>query len=313
MTKQNLKILPERKRRQVSCISTYEEKFKEIEDLLDSFNNGPPLPLLSYAPIFLVTNIEVITKELIAKLVDGGDKQFLTNSYKLLEPKNALNIEGLKLLHGQNITFGDIVSSLISVGSMENITTHMNVLLGKEQFKEILSKESVTDNIKIINNINNNFKALHSLFKLRHQIVHENSQLSINFDSIKVYIDETRQFLKAFISYISKSVDPPNYQQGINEFVGKRSLTVEVRIKELIDEIILSLQNNQDNTFQKIKKLKEAQSLWKKFVNKIAEFECFDEEGGSIYSTLFSSCKISFNQLILDELERRYSEENLNK
>lgn len=140
--------------------------------------DGDPATDLEYIPIRLVTALEVFIRECVADLVDSGEPYI--SRIKSLVKILRFDFELTKSLIDKKVSFGELISHVISVNSISDIdsivseltdSTLTNFLDGvTERWNvEVLGEPPVP----IIPDVNAVKATLQRLFEVRHVLVHE--------------------------------------------------------------------------------------------------------------------------------------------
>ncbi|WP_394166343.1 hypothetical protein [Neptunomonas phycophila] len=152
---------------------------KEFDDKSDEL-----FEVINYIPVGLVACIESFFRIAIAYLIDS-DFYYLSKSKELIKNKrNIISFETVIDMEANNLSKGELISHVLSMGSFKDINDHMSAILG-ENFESKL-KEYVflgDDEEDLFSDLSDDeynkpsydkFRnEVAEIFKLRHRICHE--------------------------------------------------------------------------------------------------------------------------------------------
>ncbi len=269
------------------------DKIKGGED----FDNSQ----LSLFLVGIVTCLEVATRKAIQRLVDKGTpyveridkfKDFL---------KIDLNVT--KALHDKKVSFGELVSHLLPVNNVENIISHLEVLLDvscsetlknlrhfqepdlSEYFEDEESNENV---IKLneeenelpslmIDDVNNLISNLSQMFSKRHIIIHEaNFETVSSKEDLEKYFSIAIEFANALNELIEQTINPnmPRHTMYLSVVEFHEAEKIYKEMEQLFEEIYTSASNEQTNLgLSERKALDSAQKAFLQYLEAETEFE----------------------------------------
>jgi hypothetical protein len=192
------------------------ETFLRLLELERSFENRQALSpeLLKYFPVGLVACLEGFFRLAIKQLVDSGGAH-LDNAEKLFA-NIKIDYHSIKALHGREITIGDLVAHQVPINRLENIQSHLSMLLGKDFLKELRSvkeaywgEEEEAPPPPILAEPDATFASVTRTFELRHIICHElATKFEVGLAELERCVFGTVLFLKAAAEYLEEVLHP---------------------------------------------------------------------------------------------------------
>lgn len=176
----------------------------------------------------IVTCLEVATRKAIQRLVDQGSPYI----ERIDKFKDFLRIDLhiTKALHDKKVSFGELVSHLLPINNVENIISHLGVLLDaslsealrnlrnfeepdlSQYFDDV--EEAAEEEIRevpelIINDVNDLFSTLTQIFTNRHIIVHEGDFGAVSSkEELEKYFSTAETFINALEELIEQLLNP---------------------------------------------------------------------------------------------------------
>lgn len=208
-------------------------------------------------------------------------------------------------LAGQRVSFGELISHQVTVNSLSDISRVFSKLFDCSILDEIKSTQdrfSVEILGKIPKPILNNpaltYSSIEDLFSCRHVIVHELPQ---NGYDLITQVQEKYQAVYDLISAIDKFVKAglhgnfPLTQTGINTAAAESATQADAELQQMLDTLGPS---SKDDLLQK------SQQAWLNYRLATAELIASVVQGGSIWSSLYSSAYEQITRVRIDELRR---------
>lgn len=221
----------EKKRRSKNDWQWGSWKLLDLERSFSKFQEDETY-IKSHYSLFLVgivTCLEVATRQAIQRLVDEGSPYI----ERIDKFKDFLRIDLniTKALHDKKISFGELVSHLLPVNNLENIISHLGVLLNSS-FAETLKnlrhfeepdlsqyfEDEINDEIEneeselqylIIDDVNSLFATLTQIFTNRHIIVHEGDfDVVSTKEELENYFSVANTFIRALEELIEQLLNP---------------------------------------------------------------------------------------------------------
>ncbi|TKW65416.1 MAG: DUF1311 domain-containing protein [Paracoccus denitrificans] len=248
---------------------------------------------LQFAPIRLVTILEVFLREVIAELIDGDDAIF-ERAEKLVKGTK-IDLAFAAHVDRRELTIGDFVAHTVSLSAVDGIMSILDTLIGGFAGKLQAVHPRWTEEMEkwplppIVADYNAMMTSLARLFEVRHVLTHELPTGTV-FDSeeLPVLIDATSTFVEAtdwsVIEALSGSV--PQTQIGMN-IVAAEDLRSEEEELEATLEQVSALPGIDGDALQ------ELQAAWVDFANRHASLLASQVEGGSMYPHLWAGEKAS--------------------
>lgn len=245
--------------------------------------------------------IEVSVKWALRELVDFGSpySDRIAGFRELLR----FDLELTAALQSRKITFGDLISHLVKVGSVEDIGFNLKTLLDRplgvalaevrtfaEPHPSVYSPwgsdldDWIPDESEfIIDDVDRLLGSIASLFALRHQIVHEARFFDVTADQLNVYVQDAVDFIEALEELIIQTLRPnvPRSGPGMalyaqvlaHESKAKMDAAFEKLLKLVSEraEVESSLENW--GAVDPVFALREAQAAFDYYLRKEIEFD----------------------------------------
>lgn len=306
-------------------------KLFELEHNFDKIKNSEEINNSQYS-LFLVgivTCLEIATRKAIQRLVDQGTPYF----ERIDKFKDFLRIDlnVTKALHDRKVSFGELVSHLLPINNVENIMSHLGVLLDfsfsellknlkhfeepdLSQYFEDKENKSEKDKTKeqekeqpglIIDDVNDLISHLNQMFIKRHIIVHEGDFETVSTkEELEKYFLTANNFINAIEEMIEQLINPNMSRNafGISLIEAEEAGKISEEMEKLYKEIYRETQN--EETYLGIT-AKRALEFSQKAFNQYLEAEMAFEEalvnpmsGNTLRSIKASVIKTLCNQRI---------------
>lgn len=203
----------------------------EIENIRREIKESESI-LLEYVPVKIVACLEEGFRQQYQSIIDSPFYRKNLKEVKCLKDTK-FDFDIISAFEENEITLGDYISYLLPCNSIQDIINNLNELLGinyKDEFKEYLEQEiELTD----VENINEMYKWLEYLFKVRHIICHEAFKPT-DLDKKKAMkmVDSACAFLYASERFIGKELYSPDYLSGPDS-----KMRAEAMFKKTDDEL----------------------------------------------------------------------------
>lgn len=279
-------------------------KLLTLEVSFDKIKNNEEINSSQFS-LFLVgivTCLEVATRKAIQRLVDQGTPYI----ERIDKFKDFLRIDLniTKALHDKKVSFGELVSHLLPINNVENIISHLGVLLDAS-FSETLTNlrhfeepdlshyfedEENTDKEKevdegekeppelMIDDVNTLISNLNQIFTKRHIIVHEGDFETVSTkEDLEKYFSTAVTFINALEELIEQLINPNMSRNafGMSFMEAEEAGKISEEMEQLFKEIHNETPNNE--TYFGIT-AKEALNLSQKAFNQYLEAEIAFEE-----------------------------------
>jgi Lysozyme inhibitor LprI len=276
----------------------------DIESLKTQFENSPETRngCTDFYLIRCVTFLEVFTRSNIAALVDHS-KDYTDRAVELA--KNfKMDFAAAQGIQGRAVTLGDIVAHSVPVNQFQQIISHFETLLGKKLRPLLIQAHDRVDveilqkpKAPIIEDYDQMCERLSHLFEVRHIICHELPLEPVYSD------DEVVPFLKAALSFIKAMEEivsferfglTPLTQTEMNVRAYERSNQAWRELDEALNKVRESVQETNMSLMPASVKLTEleafndCQEKWKQFAEADAEFAAYENQGGTIWPTIYA-------------------------
>lgn len=265
-------------------------------------------PIPSLFVIGLAACLEVATRDAIRKLIDHGSP--FIDRISQFKDVVRLDVDVGRALQDRKISFGDLVSHLLPVSTLEQIYSHFSILLGAD-FRQVLTdaREFVEPSISQllggedgeneteepeselepndsdrpllpIADVEDLMANLGHLFRARHIAAHEADFVSISSDALHGFFRSAEVFVHALDEIVSQTIEPnvPRNAVGIALVASKEASKAHQEMKEL-EAKLLELFAQQEiimtgtDEASEITAFKAAQEAFEKHVDAEVAFE----------------------------------------
>lgn len=259
---------------------------------VDAITGIAPLHL-QFAPIRLVTILEVFLREVIAELVDG-DEAIFERAEKLVKGTK-IDLAFAAHVDRRELTIGDFVAHTVSLSGVDGIMNILDTLVGGFAGRLQTVHQRWTEEMDewplppIVADYDVMMTSLARLFEVRHVLTHELPTGTV-FDSKELsdLIDATSTFVEAtdwsVIDVLRGSV--PQTQSGMNIVAGEDLRREEEELEAILRKVAALPRIDGDA-------LQELQAAWADFANRHAGLLASQVEGGSMYPLLWAGEKAS--------------------
>lgn len=269
----------------------------QIQRLVDTSKvmSSDDLELWKYFPIAAVTCLENSTRWAIYHLVESGEP-FRTRATDLLTGN--FTIKNLMPLIGRQITLGDLAAHSVSVNSLQNIDSHLSVLIGLKSEKKIPSflqelKKAQSFDSSVFGDVSENdgdeslllpspdlaIAAVKEIFEIRHIIVHELTPCDIvNPRKLQNLLEQVARFIAATHQFCLELGEPGSTAS----FQASMNINANYRYEESLKEMSALVEAiNQCLSKSKQRQLQRAQAHFANFIKAESQFYINPFEGGS--------------------------------
>jgi uncharacterized protein YecT (DUF1311 family) len=263
-----------------------------------------------YFPIAIVTTMEVFVRLGIKHLIDYGPP--FSERAEPLARHIKFDYAMIKSLEGRAVTVGDIVAHSLSLNRLEQIDFAFSNLIGEDFLKKIagvvdrveveIHKKSATP---IIQNPDETYGNIKRLLEVRHVLVHElPEKFELGANDVEEFFEAAKGFMRAIIALIWDLVAPgtPLTQHDMNVEAGHRLANKEKELAEFLGERIAELRASDQSA--RADKLLEVQECWREFVNLDAEFQAFNNKGGTIWPLIHAGAAERLTESRLADLQK---------
>jgi hypothetical protein len=255
----------------------------------------------------IVACIEVAIRYAIRRLIDHG-RPYIERISEFKETL-PLDFNIAIALHDKRVTFGDLVSHLLPVSSIEQINSHFGILFGRE-FKQILtevkefvepeftepeespveteSEEEAEPPLLPIPDVNALIASLGRLFSARHSAAHEAAFYSVTNDELLQFFKTGEIFIHALDEMVRQIIEPdlPRFAPGMAIFAVQEAEKVAAEMEVLYEKATVLATNARSrfgytDTLTQAEALKNSQDAFEKYFD--AEMAC-----RGIYSSTLS-------------------------
>ena len=264
-----------------------------------------------YIPIKLVTALEVFTRECVAELVDAGEP-YIYRARGLIKDLK-FDFDLTQALVGKRVTFGELVSHVISFNSISDIDNVLSELtetpLG-ELLHGVTKRRSVgvmgEPAEPIIGNIQALKAILHRLFEVRHILVHEMpDQMPFKDAELKDFAEAALNFTHALREVVDTLIHGkyPLTQLDMNEDGRMSAATLDEKLSAALHKI---------DPAKKAGRFQVAQQVWETFRENEATFvsrmDLDRVDRGSIAPLIFWSSWEELTKERIDWLNRHFDD-----
>jgi hypothetical protein len=258
-----------------------------------------------------VLGINLDAFALVRKLIDHGSP-YVDKIPDLIKNELRFNLDIVKALQDKRITFGDFVSHLLAISSVEHINSHLDTLLGRK-LREALANvkkfrerpNSAWFDVNDENGISNEFDQLevedppcnlisdvdalmadlNRLFKFRHITAHEADFQSISLvDELRAFFLASELFIEALGEYVEQTLNPNAPRSGFGMSMDARieAENVYKSMERTYQQLLKTLSENSavlfeylpdDERVQVIEKLNTSQNAFLKYLEEETSFQ----------------------------------------
>lgn len=268
--------------------------------------NKENIELLKYFPIALVGCMESYFRLAIKELIDSK-LIYLDNASKLAS-KMRFDFDILKAMHGEIISVGEIISHLVQMNSLAQISSNMSELMQIDFLKEVAEVHDrwaieVRKEPKktIIPDKTITFKYVSRTFELRHIFCHETAtKNTFSIDEIEKCFDNSILFLKAADEYITESLYPnaPLTQTDMNIKSAEDFKNELSKLNDINENLYSKLDNEQKKEYESLHK------AWEVFMNLSADFEGDRYKRGTIRPTIRNGAAFDLTKQRLVQVQK---------
>jgi hypothetical protein len=221
----------------------------------------------------IVTCLEVTTRQVIQRLIDHGTPY--VERIEKFKDFLKFDLSVTRALHDKKVSFGELVSHLVPINNIENISSHLGVLLDGnlsfllanlkpfvepdyEQFldeddlKELESAEEIDfieeseEEIEteipefLVDDVNQLLSNLSKIFTLRHIIVHEaNFEAVTSEDDLMTFFNSAITFAKALEELVDQTLNPNTPRSPMISAMAdaKEANLIEIQMESLYTDI----------------------------------------------------------------------------
>ena len=218
-------------------------KIYDLRKNFDEIKTNEHLNVSQYS-LFLVgivTCLELATRKAIQSLVDEGSP-YIERIDKFKDFLK-LDLNVTKALHDKKVTFGELVSHLVPVNNVENIISHLGVLLdfsfteklrtltypGEPDLSDYINEEDIdsesSDSEEVsqkspelfVDDVNKLISEIAQIFTKRHIIVHEaDFEIVSTAKELESYFDSAGIFINAIDELIEQTINPRNLRHTMH-------------------------------------------------------------------------------------------------
>lgn len=218
-------------------------KIYDLRNNFDEIKNNEQLNVSQYS-LFLVgivTCLELATRKAIQSLVDKGSPYI--ERIDRFKDFLKLDLNVTKALHDKKVTFGELVSHLVPVNNVENIISHLGVLLDSSFTEKLRTltypdgpdlsdyideddlDEEISDSEEFIqespelfvDDVNALISVISQIFTKRHIIVHEaDFEIVSTAKELESYFDSAEKFINAIDELIEQTINPKNLRHTMH-------------------------------------------------------------------------------------------------
>lgn len=275
---------------------TAASSFADIERSLAQINvqDSNQDPIFSLYLVGLAACVELSTRIAIRRFIDHGspyiervdnfDKQILR-----------FNLDVTRALSDRRISFGEFISHLLPISSVEQINSHLKILLEQnlsvalanvreyEEPKIVLNNrdEYIKDNTNtnsppiLISDINQLMRELSDLFAVRHVVAHEANFYVVSYGELKKYFNSVSTFITALEELVDQTLHPgmPRSAFGISHVAIKEAEEATQSMNEALRKLISLLIKDTERDKNIREKFQKTQNIFMKYVELEKDFE----------------------------------------
>jgi len=277
-----------------------------------------------YIPIGIIACAESYFRAATKELIDFGTP-FSENAANFNKTKDIkFDFAVVQAIQGKQVTVGDFVSHLLPMNNLDDISSTLGVLTGKDFLRDLkpyLFKDEFFDEEKgyetylppidgltqdQLNKVAEIYEDVKETYRLRNIFCHEAAEPEI-IEVQKIYrcFDNTVKFLEATNEFIWDLIDPN--RPTCNADWTNRLYEDLQKIDEELENLIKNIAGENDEINQEFVEIHEA---WKKYREKRSEFVAKEWGGGSGTGISVLSGEIYITKNRLAELKEEIKKES---
>lgn len=167
--------------------------------------SDPSEETLGYLTIAAVANLEVFFRHALRDLLDRGGA-FLDRADPVIKSAQVkLDSTVAAALHGEKVTFGELVSTSLRASSVPGASIHLSTILGTDFLDSVRTEHAS----KSDTDFDGLMKDLADLYETRHIIAHEaRPQISLSSEGVGRWLEAAFAFAYAGADVITKQLYP---------------------------------------------------------------------------------------------------------
>lgn len=262
----------------------------ELDNILEKLDEADVESETFYSLILvgIASSLEVVVRNGIKELIDAGSP-YLDNVHKFKDIlKFDLNIT--RALHDKKISFGELVSHLLPINSVENILSHYGVLLDCDfkthlaELREFVepSDEELLHGTKpsepaetpplVIDDIDQLIKTISTVFTRRHITAHEADFHVAAKEDIPIFLKAAELLALALDESVEQTLRPnfPRNSFGISIKDVEEATKSSMELERLYDKVRKMIESQAPSS---VDNLMKAQTAFQEYLEAEREFQ----------------------------------------